>query len=210
MAAIVEAVLSREKLISLLDEGHEQPTLDYKETLDLSETRDLVSVTKDVMAMLSNKEGGYILVGVDNNGTPVATLTQKHVAALDESRLRAMVGKYITEPFEIRSAHHVIAGCSIVLIYVAPSPNGFHVVTRNGEYEIIVAATGKMKKEIEFRAGQVFIRRGTASRNASRVGGDARTRAHRPASPATANKRDVMEARRGSLRSTDARVDATQ
>src|SRR6266545_687168 len=164
MAAIVEAVLSREKLISLLDEGHEQPTLDYKETLDLSETRDLVSVTKDVMAMLSNKEGGYILVGVDNNGTPVATLTQKHVAALDESRLRAMVGKYITEPFEIRSAHHVIAGCSIVLIYVAPSPNGFHVVTRNGEYEIIVAATGKMKKEIEFRAGQVFIRRGTASR----------------------------------------------
>jgi len=44
MAVVVEPVLTEEKLLVLLAEGHEQPALDYKRRLDLAETRDFVDL----------------------------------------------------------------------------------------------------------------------------------------------------------------------
>jgi hypothetical protein len=164
VAAIVEPVLSEEKLRSLLAEGCEQPCLDFKTISDLSVTYDVVALVKDIAAMLSNDQGGYIVIGAADDGTPVPGLTARHLELFDESRLRAKVVKYLTEPLDLGVARHTIDGCPMVLVYIAASPRGFHVFTRNGEYEIDdPQAKGGKRKGFEFRKGEVYVRRGTSS-----------------------------------------------
>ena len=58
--------VSEEQLTYLLGLGHESAGLDYKATLDLRQTRDLVELAKDVGAM--QVDGGYIVVGTDDQG----------------------------------------------------------------------------------------------------------------------------------------------
>jgi hypothetical protein len=101
VAAVVEPVLSEEKLRSLLNEGDEQSCLDFKTTSDLSVTYDVVALVKDIAAMLSNELGGYIVIGAHDNGTPAPGLTARHLELFDESRLRAKITKYLPEPFDV-------------------------------------------------------------------------------------------------------------
>ncbi len=164
MAVVVEPVLTEEKLRSLLTVGGEQPDLDFKRVSDLSVTYDVVALVKDIAAMLSNDHGGYIVIGAADDGTPVHGLTARHLELFDESRLRAKIAKYLPEPFDFGVARHTIDGCPMVLLYIAASPRGFHVFTRNGDYEIDdPQAKGGKRKGFEFRRGEVFVRRGTSS-----------------------------------------------
>ncbi|MEV6929404.1 ATP-binding protein [Dactylosporangium sp. NPDC051485] len=164
MAVVVEPVLTEEKLRSLLHTGGEQAELDFKRSSDLSLTYDVVALVKDVAAMLSNELGGYIIIGAADDGTPVPDLTARHLELFDESRLRSKLVKYLPEPFDFGVARHTIDGCPLVLIYIAASPRGFHVFTRNGEYELDdPQARGGKRKGFEFRRGDVFVRRGTSS-----------------------------------------------
>ncbi|WP_432903962.1 AlbA family DNA-binding domain-containing protein [Micromonospora matsumotoense] len=164
MAVIVEPVVSEEKLRSLLNEGGEQECLDFKATSDLSVTYDLVALVKDIAAMLSNELGGYIVIGAHDNGVPAPGLTARHLQLFDESRVRAKIVKYLPEPFDFSVARHTIDGCPMVLLYVSASPKGFHIFSRNGEYELDdPQAKGGKRKGFEFRRGEVFVRRGTSS-----------------------------------------------
>ena len=164
VAVVVEPVLSEEKLRSLLDEGGEQSCLDFKTTSDLSATYDVVALVKDIAAMLSNELGGYIIIGAHDNGAPAPGLTARHLELFDESRVRAKIIKYLPEPFEFGVARHIIDGCPMVLLYVGASPKGFHIFSRNGDYEIDdPQAKGGKRKGCEFRRGEVFVRRGTSS-----------------------------------------------
>ena len=83
---VVEPVVTEEKLRQLLDEQHESVTLDYKTKLCLDHTRDLVELAKDVGAM--QIEGGFIVIGADNNGTLTGELTERDVKLLDEATVR--------------------------------------------------------------------------------------------------------------------------
>src|ERR1700733_10909461 len=57
--------LSLTRLMSLLDSPCETPSLDFKETVDLTQGRDRVELAKDVLAM-ANSGGGHIVVGVED------------------------------------------------------------------------------------------------------------------------------------------------
>ena len=162
MAVVVEPVLSLEKTLTLLAEGHEQPALDYKKLLDLSGSKDVCELAKDVCALQAEGAGGYIVIGVDGSGKPVPDLTEEMVLLLDESRLRAKLKRFFTEPLDIRSATHLLeSGETIGLIYVGPSEFGFSVLSVDGEHSV---GQGPNKKSMfVFRAGDVFVRHGTAS-----------------------------------------------
>jgi hypothetical protein len=163
MAVAVEPVLTEEKLRSLLAEGHEESVLDYKRGLDLRERRDIVELAKDVAAMQSEPDGGYIVVGADDQGSVVANLTVDLASLFDESRLRGKLQQYIAEPFDVRSAVHRVNRQNVALVYVAPNPEGWCIFRRDGEYEVEDPASGRRKKITVFRVGEVFVRRGTAS-----------------------------------------------
>lgn len=158
MAVVVEPIVTQEKLLALLGEQCEQPGLDYKETLNLGKGNpaDLIEFAKDVAAMRSNSDGGYIVVGADDRGTVVG-LTPDLARHFDEATLRPKLEKYLTAPV-VQAACHGVDGQTVALIYVAPDPYGWCVIHTDGEYN---DANGKQK--IVFRRGDVFVRRGTSS-----------------------------------------------
>jgi hypothetical protein len=164
MAVVVEPVLSEEKVRSVLQEGHEQSALDYKTRIDLNDRREVVELSKDIAAMQAEESGGYIVIGADDHGNAVADLTPTQAKLLDEATLRSKIKKYISEPFDVRSATHSIDGKTVVLIYIGPSQGGWSIFAANGEYEVeSPPGSGNMQKKFTFRVGDVFVRHGTAS-----------------------------------------------
>ena len=152
MPIAVRPDVSEENLRQLLAEGHEYETLDYKRSCDLSNHDELIEIVKDIAAM--QILGGYIVTGADNHGNPTDAVSPNHITLFDESRLRAKLRRYISEPFELRTRHHNIDGHDYIVIYVGENPQGF----------AIFAASGYDKaNKLVFREGDVFARHGTAS-----------------------------------------------
>lgn len=158
MAVVVEPILTEEKLLSLLAEGHEQSCLDYKTTLDLRDRRATIELAKDVAAMQSEPLGGYIVVGADDHGQVSGELTAALAKLFDESTLRPKLESYLSQPFTVRTAIHGVDGNSVVVIYVGPAEHGWCIFKENGEYE-----DSNRRKKFTFRIGDVFVRHGTSS-----------------------------------------------
>lgn len=147
----MEPVLTCEKLLQLLDEGHESASLDYKIECDLSATGGKVELAKDVAAM--QVEGGFIVVGADDHGSPIRGLSPDEEKLLDEATLHKILAKWLPEPFEIRTAVHDVEEHRLGMIFVAANRSGLCVIQRDGQYD------GKTV----FRPGDVFVRHGSAS-----------------------------------------------
>lgn len=143
-----------EALAQLLALGGERDWLDYKRQCDLSETRDVVEIVKDMGAMMMT--GGYLIIGADDQGEPSGE--PEHLDLFDTAKLHAKVAKYISGPFELRAGIHQHQGQSFALIYVAPHPDGFCVFTTSGNY----TEPGKGQRQA-FKAGEVYVRHGTSS-----------------------------------------------
>ena len=152
---IVEPLLNAEKVEQLLSEGGESETLDYKRTLDLNQTCDVVELAKDVAAM--QVEGGYIVVGADDSGRPTGGLTDEQAKLFDEATLRSKLLKYLPEPLALRTCVYEKDGNLIAAIVTQTNPLGFMVMKADGQYGL-----GKNITRV-FRRGDVFVRHGTAS-----------------------------------------------
>ena len=145
------------KLHALLAEQSEHETLDYKAEFHPEETKAWVEFAKDVGAM--QIEGGYLVFGADNSGTPTGDLTAEQAKRLDEAAVRGKLRKWLDEPFEIRTAEHLVDGKLMVLVRVEPNQDGFCIFKENGAYK---ARNGD--EEHVFRKGEVFARHGSAHR----------------------------------------------
>lgn len=154
--ASLHPALTEELVRQLLDEG-EHSGLDYKTSLDVSDTAELVAVTKDIGAMKALGDGGFLIIGANDDGTLSGQVTEAHASLLDEARLRGKLAKYLPEPVQIATRTVEIDGERVVVIHVAPHPSGFAVFKADGNY------MRNEKPATEFRAGDVFIRRGTSS-----------------------------------------------
>jgi hypothetical protein len=148
----------RATLDRLLQSG-ESETLDFKRDIDLSDTRGVVELAKDVGAM--QVRGGYLVAGVDEGtGVPnVWGLSEPHAKLLDEARIRNAMVRYLPEPLDIAVQHHEVEGKRVVLIYVGPSPDGCAVFKIDGQYP---KPDGK-GVTTAFREAEIFTRRGTSS-----------------------------------------------
>jgi hypothetical protein len=159
VAIIVEPVLTVEKLRECLNEQHEQAALDYKRSMDLKTTKDVLELAKDVGAFQAEPNGGYIVVGADGHGAPVDDMSDVDKLQFDEARLRSRLEGFFSAPIDLGSAVHSIDGKTLVLIYVGPAKNGWNIFARNGEYQDPVSRQSRFV----FREGEVFVRRGTSS-----------------------------------------------
>lgn len=151
---VVEPTAGDEKLRQLLAEGHESPALDYKSTLDLSLHHDVVELAKDLAALRAEVLGGYVVVGAADDGSPTDGLTDDRKASLfDEATLRGKVQKFLSEPLQLLSGVSNVDGHRYACIHVGPADRGFEVLRVEGTHD----------KKTVFQAGDVFVRRGTAS-----------------------------------------------
>jgi hypothetical protein len=157
--AVVEPIVTAEKLRQLLNEGHESTTLDFKRTLAFDHRggiskRALVDLAKDVAAM--GVDGGYLVIGADDAGTPTGELEivpETLRECFDEARLRNQLKQWIPEPLDLHTAVHQIDSTWLVMIYIGPRSDGFCVFCCDGNTE----------QGTVFRRGDVYVRHGSAS-----------------------------------------------
>lgn len=152
--------VTAETLEALLAEGAESERLDYKATCDLDNHKALLEITKHLAALLSL--GGYILVGVDDQGRPSGQMNRQLAAKFDEANLRQKISRYIEPPFDIQTATHAVQNTHLVLVYVAPHPTSFAVIKQDGHWDE-PQKNGKTRQRFVLRQGDVFVRQGTRS-----------------------------------------------
>lgn len=149
--------VSRDRVLQLLDHG-EGDELDFKADCNLRNRQAIVALAKHVGAF--SAAGGHLIIGVREDGSPAGRLTRDAAALFDEATLRSKLApQYLPETISLTTAVHDVEGVPVVIVYVTAHPNGFVVMQRDGDYE---DAAGHQQKA--FRAGDVYVRRGSASR----------------------------------------------
>jgi len=78
-------MISKNKIIELIEKAEEGPALDYKEDLILETDGDKAEFVKDVIALANSGELAHIIVGVeDGTGKPVGLKTNHNVEQLNQ------------------------------------------------------------------------------------------------------------------------------
>ncbi|AKV85464.1 hypothetical protein AKG07_03210 [Microbacterium sp. CGR1] len=142
-----------DRVRGLLARGAESDDLDFKAEWDPSQKSDLIELCKDIAAMESLPDGGYIVVGADDHGAPSGLFAPRAVRDFDEQKIRSKVAAVLGEPIDFSAALHRIESNDFFLIGVGPNRDGMRIMPKDGEYA---------NKTI-WRACDVFVRRGTSS-----------------------------------------------
>ena len=158
---VVDGRTDEEKLRELLAAGAEETALDFKATLDIRPraSKATLDFVKDAISMCNLPDGGYIVVGVDDNGRPAHDQPAIAVDDFDSAKLRAKVARYVEAQIHIISQPHTIDGRDVVVIHIQPNPDGLPVpMSVDGQY---VGDDGK--NVTVFVAGEVLVREGTSN-----------------------------------------------
>lgn len=154
MVVVPDGRVDYDKLLELLA-GVEENHLDFKAAVNIDEKADQLKLIKDMVTMSNRPPGGYILIGVNDRGTPCmprGSLTDRR--RYDGARLGDLVRPYIEGQIHIRSQIHDHENDEIVVIW---AENGGLPVpfSRQGEYE-----DANARKAPVFRPGDIFVREG--------------------------------------------------
>jgi hypothetical protein len=102
-----------EKLRQLLTAA-EETHLDFKACLDFQQTKDRVEFVKDAVTMANRPPGGYIVIGIDDNGNPcIPAGTVVNPRQFDGANLNQHVRRFIEGETQIvsptLSARHTVS-----------------------------------------------------------------------------------------------------
>lgn len=153
---VVDGRTDQEKLAELL-QSPEQTHLEFKAELNLTAKHDELNFVKDAVSMTNRPSGGYILVGVNDDGSlslPAGTIADR--ARFDGARLGDMIRKYIEGEVHVISQVHEVDGHEVVLIYFPHHRDGLPVpMSKLGQF-----AGQNGKPVVVFREGDVLVREG--------------------------------------------------
>jgi hypothetical protein len=134
----------------------ESKYVEFKEKFDIESPGDWCEIIKEIVAM-ANTDGGVILVGVRNDGTP-SGFDVTPVLNLDPAQLTDKVAKYTDVQFSefeiveiVRDGHRMAA----ILVHQVSIPIIF---VRPGTYDI-----GEGKQKTAFGRGTIYFRHGAKS-----------------------------------------------
>lgn len=163
MAVVWDGRTDEEKLQELLRLG-EQTQLDFKVELDFRDRKHELDFVKDVVAMANRPPGGYILIGITDEGNlPTKPWRIKNPQMFDGATLRDKIAKYIEADIEIVSQIHTINGSDVVVVAIFSTRSGLPVPMMNiGQYTK-PNGKGRMKTKTVFRPGEIFIRDGAGN-----------------------------------------------
>jgi hypothetical protein len=155
--------VSEEKLAELLALGAEHSSLDFKKELNLNEPVKKLDFIKDCAAMMNQPQGGYLVIGANDDGTPAFGYLAPTKEMFDSAALTEIVRPYVDAPIDIRAQVHTLqlAGelARMAVIYIAPPADGIPaVMAKDG---ITKAPSGT--NVTRFSRGVVFTREGTSN-----------------------------------------------
>lgn len=148
-----------EKLRQLLTAA-EETHLDFKASVDFQNTKDRVEFVKDAVTMANRPPGGYIVIGVDDQGNPcIPAGNLANPSQFDGANLNQHVRRYIEGETHIVSQIHEHEGHDFVLVWIPHHRDGLPVPMKaTGQY---LDANGRDK--VIFREGDILIREGPAN-----------------------------------------------
>ena len=153
---VVDGRTDFEKLIELLKEP-EQECLEFKSTINMSDPKNRFDFLKDIMAIANNPEGGYILIGVNNQGVPCRPkggIPEKQ--KFDSAVINDLSAKYSDGICKTTSQVHEVDGNEIIILYVMPHEDNLPLpFSKPGQY---LDAEGK--QVTVFRPGEIVVREG--------------------------------------------------
>lgn len=155
--------VSEEKLAELLALGAEHASLDFKKELNLNEPVKKLDFVKDCAAMMNQPQGGYLVIGANDDGTAALGNLAPTKEMFDSAALTEIVRPYVDAPIDIRAQVHTLqlAGepARMAVIYIAPPADGIPaVMAKDG---ITKAPSGA--NVTRFNRGVVFTREGTSN-----------------------------------------------
>lgn len=151
-----DGIVTDERLSALLRLAAEYDEVDFKTAVDLSSTRGEVEMAKDVGAM--QVKGGYIVIGVDDNGEPTGGMHGANASPFDPANLVPKMQRYLHGSLDIATGVLTRDGHTIVLVCVKPNPRGCAFFRIDGQYP-----SPQGEQITRFRAGEVFWRENTRS-----------------------------------------------
>jgi hypothetical protein len=160
----ISAELSLERLMGLLDSPCETPTLDFKETLDLTQGRDRVEFAKDVLAM-ANSGGGHIVVGVEDTTRRRVGIDNEVSAILREAKtVNDKLKKYSGGFVKVLVAQHDVEDSTkgsvrLALIHI---PGAAAKIPAQDD-GVFPDPVNPAKQKWLFRKGDVYVRKGDES-----------------------------------------------
>lgn len=148
-----------EKLRQLLTAA-EETHLDFKASVDFQNTKDRIEFVKDAVTMANRPPGGYIVIGVDDNGSPcIPAGTLANPRQFDGANLNQQVRKYIEGETHIVSQTHQHDGHDFVLVWIPHHRDGLPVPMKaTGQY-----LDERGRDKVVFREGDVLVREGAAN-----------------------------------------------
>lgn len=185
---VVDGRVSREKLDELLALEAEHAELDFKATIDLSVNKHRLDIIKDCVAMMNTPTGGYLLLGVNDDGTLAVDREPLKAGTFDGADLAQAVARHVTAPPVITSKEHTVDARLVVLIHIAPTATGLPaLITKIGEYE-----KPDRRMETVLRPGVLHTREGTRTVTATDAHWDFLLQRHRAS--ITAETREGVDA----------------
>ena len=157
---VVDGRTDIEKLFELLHAGGECDELDFKETLDFAKKLDELDFVKDAVSMFNRFPGGYIIVGVNDNGSPSQMNFGTNWSQFDGATLTDKIRKYVDAPLTAISQLHEIDGHTYCLICFRSPEDGLPVpFSKLGQ-----APDEKGRNRVVFREGEFSRRDGAQNR----------------------------------------------
>jgi hypothetical protein len=113
-------VISEELILELIRQGNENRNVDYKGAFSWdTATNDLkYEIVKDILAFANTRDGGKILIGVEDKTGAIEGLSKEQSASFDQTRVNDFVQKY-TSPLHTSRVHRrTVNGHRLVVIDV--------------------------------------------------------------------------------------------
>lgn len=139
----------------LLEYKEEDSRVDYKESLDISNEKEWIGLTKDVMAF-ANTFGGYLMFGVADSTYDLVGLDKKTADFLKQTdKIQQKINRYIDPPITtLRSKDHKKGGRLFVAVFVPESMGRTHVISQDGAHVFLSG-----KKKTLLHEGTIYVRR---------------------------------------------------
>jgi hypothetical protein len=99
-------VISEELILELIRQGNENRNLDYKGAFSWATAANDVKceIVKDILAFANTRDGGKILIGVEDKTGAIEGLTEEQSASFDQTRFNDFIHKY-TSPLHTSRVH---------------------------------------------------------------------------------------------------------
>ena len=101
--------MANEELIQYITHGREERNLEYKGPINWNDTQIKAKITKTILAMSNLRDGGVIVIGVEQNGeifTPVG-LDSESISSFKQDDISVHVNNYADPFVEIKVSYKI-------------------------------------------------------------------------------------------------------